>query len=62
MTRKVKSSDKWSTQDYRIPLNKRMRHMDNSGSIYLMIKLHDVGGINELSIGTGKITIWRSKI
>jgi hypothetical protein len=30
--------------------------MDNSGNIDLMMKLHDAGGINELSIGTGRIT------
>jgi hypothetical protein len=43
-------------QDYRLPLNKSMRHMDNPGNIDLMIKLHDEGGINKLSIGTRRIT------
>jgi hypothetical protein len=61
-TCKVKSSEKWSTQAYRLPLNKSMRHMDNSGNIDLMIKLHDAGGINKLSIGTGRITSQRSKL
>jgi hypothetical protein len=61
MTCKVKSSEKWMTQDYRHPLNKSMRHMNNSDNIDLMIKLRDAGGIKELSIGTGRITSRRSK-
>jgi hypothetical protein len=36
--------------------------MDNSESIDLIIKLHDVGGINELSVGTGRISSRRSKL
>jgi hypothetical protein len=61
-TCKVNNSEKWPTQAYRHPLNKSMRHMDNSGNIDLMIKLRDAGGINELSIGTGRITSQRSKL
>jgi hypothetical protein len=30
--------------------------MDNLGNMDLMMKLLDVGGINKLSIGIGKIT------
>jgi hypothetical protein len=47
VTCKVKSSEKWSTQAYRLPLNKSMRHMEDSGSIDLMMKLCDAGGINQ---------------
>jgi hypothetical protein len=36
--------------------------MDNAISIDLMIKLHDAGGMNELSIGTGRITSQSSKL
>jgi hypothetical protein len=36
--------------------------MDNSGSIELRIKLFDAVGIKKISIGTGRITIKRSKI
>jgi hypothetical protein len=36
--------------------------MDNLGNIDLMMKLRDAGGINKLSIGTGRITSHRSKL
>jgi hypothetical protein len=36
--------------------------MDNSSNIDLMIKLRDAGGVKKLSIGTGRITIWRRKL
>jgi len=46
-TCKVKNSEKWPTWAYRITLNKSMRRMKDSSSIDLMMKLCDVGGINQ---------------
>jgi hypothetical protein len=39
-----------------------MADTGNSGTIDLMIKIHDAGGINKLSTGTGRITNQRSKL
>ena len=47
MTCKVKSSEEWPTQVDRLPLNKSMRHMEDSGSIDLIMKLCDAGGTNQ---------------
>jgi hypothetical protein len=47
LAQKVKSYEEWSTHAYRLPLKKRMRHMEDFGSIDLMMKLCDAGGINQ---------------
>jgi hypothetical protein len=39
MTCKVKSSEEWTTQVDIHPLNKSMRHMEDSGNIDSMMKL-----------------------
>jgi hypothetical protein len=39
--------EEWVTQVDRHPLNKSMRHMEDSGNIDSMMKLCDVGDINK---------------
>jgi hypothetical protein len=43
---KVNNCDKWPTQDYRHPLNKSMRHMEDSDSIDVKMKICAARGIN----------------